>query len=288
MPPLVPTRINVCPPHFISSSTAIAVFPLKWQSWVDSDILSLAQSNSGRPVCDPVTGTYDYTILEPIIQTIMDMKNDGSVYPGAEGLDNDPARARFAEGGIGMKLSYSFDVGVLNEQFPAKCDWGVAPLPVEDENNCYKQMAYVGQSIQLSNNGLENLGSENAAEILKWLYSEETIRDLYKEGMEIPCVWDMVSDIELGEDAPKGWKEFCELAEISTVAPLAMPTNTEGKENITEAVVNKIWTGAENIQTVLIEQTKIANDGIELYKNTYPDEDYTIYLDQNWPEKVRR
>lgn len=238
------------------------VFPVKWQAWVESDIVTLAQSNSGRPVYDPEKGVYDYSILEPIVQTIMDIKADGSVYPGAEGLDNDPARARFAEGGIGMKISYSFDVGVLNEQFPAKCDWGVAPLPVEDESHSYKQMAYVDKSVQLSKNGLDNLGAEKAAEILKWLYSTDMIKDLYKEGMSIPCEWDMVKDVELGDNAPQGWKEFCELSAISLTTPLQMPVNVDGKKKISEAIVHEVWTGERDIKSVLDEQTKIYNDGI--------------------------
>ena len=264
------------------------VFPVKWQSWVGSDILALAQSSSGRPVCDPVTGEYEYTILEPIVETIMGMKEDGSVYPGAEGLDNDHARARFAEGGIGMKLSYSFDVGVLNTQFPAKCDWGVAPLPVENANNSYKQVATVGNSMQISKHGVENLGAETAAEIFKWIYSYENTREIYKQGLEIPCVWDMVSDVELGEDAPKGWLDFCELAEISATAPLEMPMSIEGKEKISEVVLNRIWTGEKNILEALKEQNAIANEGVKLYKENHPDIDYSIYIDKDWNAKVKK
>lgn len=33
-----------------------------------------------------------------------------------------------------MKMAISWDVGVLNDQFPAKCDWGVCDLPVMDES----------------------------------------------------------------------------------------------------------------------------------------------------------
>ncbi|UKI35906.1 MAG: hypothetical protein L6V93_17925 [Clostridiales bacterium] len=62
------------------------------------------------------------------MEAIMQIKSDGSYYPGAEGIDNDPARARFAEGNIGMKIGYSWDVGVLNDQFPCKNATGVLHL----------------------------------------------------------------------------------------------------------------------------------------------------------------
>ena len=57
------------------------------------------------------------------------IKEDGSIYPGTESTDNDQARARFAAGDIGMKTAGSYDYGVLTSQFPANCDWGVAPYP---------------------------------------------------------------------------------------------------------------------------------------------------------------
>ena len=38
--------------------------------------------------------------IKPAIEMICGIKADKSYYPGAEGVDNDPARARFAEGNI--------------------------------------------------------------------------------------------------------------------------------------------------------------------------------------------
>ena len=58
----------------------------------------------GHDGFDINTGKYDYSGMAPILQTIMDMKNDGSCYPGIESIDADPARARFAEGNVGMKF----------------------------------------------------------------------------------------------------------------------------------------------------------------------------------------
>ena len=264
------------------------VFPVKWGAWVFSDVETLSQSTSGMPVYNPVDGVYDYTGCKPALDMIMGIKDDGSYYPGAEGLDNDPARARFAEGKIGMKIAFSFDVGVLNDQFPAKMDWGVAPLPVADENNCFKQQAQSSSSLQLSTKGLENLGAEKAALVFKWLYSKDTIRGLYKEGLEIPCNWDWVSDIEI-DDVKTGWKEFCEMAQISAIRTTGdMPANTEGEKSFNEIVVNEVWTGKKSVDDALTEITDILNKGVEKYKKEYPDKDYTQYLEKDWLEKVKR
>ena len=54
-------------------------------------------------------------------------------------IDNDPARARFAEGNIGMKISVSWDSGVFKEQFVPEFDWSVAPIPTYSKDEKYKQ-----------------------------------------------------------------------------------------------------------------------------------------------------
>lgn len=263
-------------------------FPVKWGAWIESDILTLSQSTSGVFMYNPVEGKFDFDGCKPALEMIMGIKEDGSLYPGAEGLDNDPARARFAEGKIGMKIAYSFDVGVLNEQFPAKCDWGVAPLPVVAEDNCYKQHAQTSQSLQVSTKGVENLGEEKAALVFKWLYSKENIGKMYAKGLEIPCNWDWVKDVELETDA-KGWKEFCELANISAVRSTGNnPRNMEGEKSVKEVLVDGIWAGKTSIDDGIAELNEICNRAMEKYNSENPDIDPAQYLETNWFEKVKR
>ncbi|MDD6736020.1 MAG: extracellular solute-binding protein, partial [Clostridiales bacterium] len=130
------------------------ILPMKWNGWFNSDILHPMQSSAGHMGYNPVTGEYDFSMLEPIMDTYLGIKADGSCYPGSETLDNDTARARFALGGIGMKFGYTFDVGVLSDQFPAKCDWGVAPYPVVDKNNKYMQRCTVDYSLLINSKAI--------------------------------------------------------------------------------------------------------------------------------------
>lgn len=260
------------------------IFPVKWSSWVFSDILDASAPSEGTDGYDPTTGTYDYSVAQPLLEAVMQMKEDGSCYPGAEGVDNDPARAKFAEGQIGMKFAYSFDVGVFNDQFVAKCDWGVAPLPVKDKDNCYKQYASVGSGLRASRRGLERHGKDIMSTVFNYLYSDEVYTELYEQGYSIPYNWETVKNVE-PKDAKKNWKEFCALSEISIAAPNQMPTNMDGLEGVNDAVVNRVWTGNEDIKTVLEESSKIKNSAIEEYKKVNPDEDYSIYLNKEWDSK---
>ena len=262
------------------------VLPLKWTSWVSSDIEGLAPASFGRGAYNAADGTYDYTVMKPIIETFLGIRDDESFYPGAEGLDNDPARARFAEGNIGMKLSYSFDVGVFNEQFPASMDWGVAPLPVYDLNKTYHQPATMDIGLKISKGAVDLLGEETAAEIYNWFYSDEIIKQLYAEGLEIPYSWDLVKDVEMKEEK-KGWTEFCQMAEISAVTPLTMPkTKTD---SFAELILNDIWTGnVTDIDKALKQYSDKVNNAVAEYKGTYPDTDYSIYIKPEWNGELER
>ena len=260
------------------------IFPVKWASWVASDILDASAPSEGTDGYNPVTGEFDYTVAEPLIDAIMQIKKDGSNYPGAEGMDNDPARAKFSEGQIGMKFAYSFDVGVFNDQFEAKCDWGVVPLPVKDKDNCYKQYAAVGSGLRVSRRGLERHGKEIMSTVFNYLYSDDIYTALYEEGYSIPYNWDIVKNVEPKTDK-KNWKEFCALAEISIAAPNQMPTNMDGLEKIDEAVVNDIWTGKSSVKSVLERCTDIKNKAVEEYRKLNPNQDYTIYINEGWDSK---
>lgn len=265
------------------------VFPVKWTSFFESEVHTLSYSTAGHGIYNPQNGIFDCMAIKPAIEMICGIKEDKSYYPGAEGLDNDPARARFAEGNIGMKLGYSFDVGVFNTQFKTKMDWGVAPLPVADTENCYKQFAYVGNGVMLSKNGFENIGAEAASEIINFMYSDETVTELYKQGLEIPCVWDIVKDVELGDDAKKGWKEFCELASISVPEGRRMSTDIGNEKELSAVVTEEIWpNGDANLDEILSKYTKTYNDGAIEYQNKHPEYDPQIAIDDKWEEKIRR
>ena len=263
--------------------------PVKWTSFYESEVHTLTYSTAGHGVYDPQNGVFDCTVLKPALEMICGIKEDKSYYPGAEGLDNDPARARFAEGNIGMKLGYSFDVGVFSDQFRTKMEWGVAPLPVADTENCYKQFAYVGNGVMLSKRGLEKIGAETASQIINFMYGDETIKELYEKGLEIPCVWDVVKDVELGNDAKPGWKEFCELAAISVPEGRRMNTDIGNEKDLSAVVVEEIWpNGDAGLDDILNKYTKIYNDGAAEYQKKHPEYDPNTVIDKEWDNKVRR
>lgn len=82
---------------------------------------------------DLVKGEYDFSSYVPLLEKFKELLAPDVAFPGCESLDIDPLRAQFADGKIGMYMSYSgAEPGVYANQFPTEQNWGVAPLPTLD------------------------------------------------------------------------------------------------------------------------------------------------------------
>ena len=233
--------------------------PLKWGGYTNWDLLMPFFSVTGSMGWDPIKGEYNYEKLLPAFEWLQGIKADGSYYIGAEGLDNDPARAQFAEGNVAMKLGASWDCGVLNDQFPAKCDWGVAPIPGLGGDPAYLQNCSTDPFLAISND-IPDSKKEKVMEVYKWFHDEAVISELYKAGKIIPVDESIIEKTEL-KDPAKGWNEFCSFSGISLKAPNAPSITLEG-DNIGQ-VVMKIWMGDVDPLTGMKDLTKRANDGLK-------------------------
>jgi multiple sugar transport system substrate-binding protein len=88
---------------------------------------------SGYPVWegyDFAQGKFDWSSYKPAIEALRTIFTSGAAFPGCESLDIDPLRTQFADGKIGMYMTYSHsEWGVFKDQFPMEQEWGYAPLP---------------------------------------------------------------------------------------------------------------------------------------------------------------
>lgn len=156
---------------------------------------------------DHNTGKYNFSAFAPVFHHLLQMKEDGSLFPGPESIQIDPIRAQFAEGRIGMMTAPAYDVNVYNDQFPAKCDWSVVDLPVEDLNGPrYKEPA-----LERAHFGMSSEIPEEKEQVVftvyKWLFSDELLKSFYEAGNLIPYKPEIIE--MAGEPKEKtGWKEF--------------------------------------------------------------------------------
>lgn len=256
------------------------ILPFKWSGWYDSDVNAAGMASLGiRSGYDPTTGKFDFSGYEPILNTFLGIRDDKSYFPGAETIDNDVARARFAEGNIGMKIGFSFDVGVLNDQFPAKIDWGVAPLPVVDKNHKYMQPNDPGSSFSV--NAETKIDKDKLAKALNFFYGEDLIVELYKNCVAAPYNPEIVKDVKI-KNPKKGWMEFCDLLNIAVVVPVNVKNDVSNETLIGDNFINKVWVGKMSVKEALDHETKIRNDGIEKYKSMHPEYDGSKYIIPDW------
>ncbi len=261
------------------------IVPLKWNGWAVSDIQCPMMSSVGHFGYDPVKNDYDYSGLIPIMHAFLDMKKDGSIYPGAEGLENDSARAIFASGCIGMKFGFSFDVGVLNDQFPAECDWGVAPYPLTDKNVAYKQRMAYGSSFSINKKSLDTVGGEALMEVLKFFTSDDYIR---RSG-SYPY---RLKDGEKFETTPenakkKGWQEFADLTSISSPEPIEPKIDRGSDANLSTRIVEEVWTGKKTPEKVVEEYKQAMRNARKRYYDSHPDEDYNEAYNPDWNIRLK-
>lgn len=240
------------------------IFPVKWSGFFGCEIQNTAPSSGGGTGYDFAKGEFDFNQLKPMMEAVMQIKKDGGAYPGAEGLDNDPARARFAEGNVGMKFSVSWDVGVWNDQFPAKCDWDIYPIPVADKDESYYQLKNPSWSMMINKKSVEEKGSDKIALVYNWLYSDEMAAELYKQGVQLPWKYDIVKNTKL-TDAKKGWESYAKLLEIASAYKSSSRVDISAYEPIGTAFVNEVWSGKKSIDTFIKEQNAHYNDGIKKY-----------------------
>ena len=252
-------------------------FPLKWSGMFNTDFMNAVLASSGSTGYDFTTGEYDFSCYKALLDTIMQIKEDQSYMPGAEGLDNDPARSRFAEGNIGMKFAVSWDVGVLNTQFPAKCDWGVAPLPVENKGEQYYQKMNVNTGFKISSEAVDKVGADKIMVVYNWLVSEDMAKRIYELGGNLPLdasIVDQVDDTNL----PKGWKEFADLLKISTPMPKELPYDISGEVSFDQDFLNNVWPGNKTVDQAIADANRIYNAGAEKYQSLHSDMDVNSYI----------
>ena len=258
------------------------ILPMKWTGWFNSDVIHAGLASVGHMGFDPTVGKYDYSGFAPIADCLLGMKADGSVYPGSETIDNDPARALFASGVVGMKLAYCFDVGVLNDQFPAECDWGVAPYPVLDKDNKYMQRMTYSNTMRINSKALDTVGGDAMMEVVKLFTSDWWIKEMYKGGVDLPHDPKYIEGVELGDSAKKGWTDFADLLDISAQEPREPMKEMGDALTLQDKFINEVWSGEKTSAQMFEEYSEQTNEGVATYYKNHPEESLDEYINKDW------
>ncbi len=153
-------------------------------TWVwGMNVTNLAQG-SGAYTFDYAKGEYNYNQdgIKQAIQLFVDMQKAGGLFPGPHTMTDDDARQQFSFGSAGMIIGGSWNPGVFNDQFKSTEDWETAELPLPDAGIAGRITQGIGDRYTIS---AASTNKDAAWEVLKFMYSLETMTAMYERGMGV-------------------------------------------------------------------------------------------------------
>ena len=249
-----------------SNGEAYGYFLALQSGWtLDHYIYSVSAASLGHFGYDTVTGRYRYSDGLPIVNNILGMIDDGSVFPGYENMDADTARAQFAAGRVGIVMAASFDVAVYTDQFPAVCNWVVCDPPsIKESGYEYKEMTRAVNILAVAKKSLEAKDTSKIAKVLEFFYSDEKLAPMYEAGMYVPYRSEVVSMAK--ESSVKGWKEFSTFKDDQMIIRMPDPKGVIKYEGLSaRETLAKLFSGgfSEDAATVLKDLDDRLNGGLD-------------------------
>lgn len=237
-------------------------FPLKFGLGYTINSMTAASFNLDNPVekKDLDTLTLTYPGYKDRYEWILAMKEDGSIMPGAETLDNDSARAYFSSGIIGMIPAVSWDVGVYTTQFPAECDWDICPFPILDGHTEWMHYNSKGGSMAISTSAKKSPELLAATmEVYKFIYSLETRAALFENGTDLSCKTDVLDVVDKSKIDPR----FLKFASFADEDYKAYPSEKYVVEGDGwDTLFQKVWAGEMTLDAAIADYEKRATEGL--------------------------
>ena len=231
-------------------------FPLKFgiSYTVTSPLSSYYDEKSAttsQAYLDLDKGTFDMSNYHEMFDWLLQMKKDGSLFPGAETLDNDTARAYFAAGSIGMVPAISWDVSVYNNQFKAECDWDICPYPAPEGREVYKQWCQRGGGMIIGRGAAEK-NPEETMEVYKFIYSLNTRKTMFERGINLSAKNDVLEVYDKDVVDPR-FVKFAELVDETKRFATRESVAVEG-DNF-QTLFQKVWMGEMTFDAAIKDYT---------------------------------
>lgn len=209
-------------------------------------------------------GTYNFSVMNPVLEPLRTMYQEQIMFPGVEGLGTDPMRTQFAAGKIGMYIHGNWESTLFKEdgQFPAQCNWGVTTIPG------------IGTDIPVGKTDIKNAGKswgiaatsknpKEAWDYMEYILSEDYLTQWHESGQGtviVPSILEKAKSPEI-----IGVKEFDMTEELDMVWPVSPDKaglKLEGKSAYD--VYAAIILGAVDMEEGLNDLTKRYNEALDV------------------------
>jgi multiple sugar transport system substrate-binding protein len=200
---------------------------------------------------------YQHVVQKPVLRQYLSMLADGSVFPGHTTLENDPARAQFAEGVIGMMAGGSWNVGVWNHQFPTDVDWAAVRFPTPDGKIKGKTRRFLRNDFAINP---KSSVQKQSAELLEYLTGIDYLVTMFERGIAQPFLPEVYKHIKT-MPPQHGWEGFLTAELDSPYPPEFTGLPLEGDDRGT--VYTTIAAGRADLDAALVDLDKRYNAALQ-------------------------
>lgn len=240
-------------------------------------------SSVGNMGYDFANGKFAFTGLKDNIEKILQMRADGSIFPGGEGMDNDALVAQFAAGRIAMLPGVNWDVSTLDKfwkETGTKFELGVTDTPVIDPANKHKNYAQIADALCIGPSA-KNM-PEKAMKVYALFHSDEALKAV--QNNEI----DFVARQDIQAQAPSSFKKAGTAEFGDTSNSYFAPTPPDGVITIEgqpyqNTIVNLIAGSSPDVGKVLTDLTNRYNTALD--KAVAGGLDLSQYINKSWNTK---
>ncbi|MFS0726411.1 ABC transporter substrate-binding protein [Paenibacillus sp. 1P07SE] len=147
--------------------------------------LEAGSTRSGRYYYRYRDGSYDFTVYVPWFERMLDMKQQGGMFPGETSLSMNTALTQFAEGNIGMMHMTNREYAALLSMMENQSQLGVALPPVygSEHGDAGALMLTLQAPLAVHNHTLHK---EEAVGLWQALHASIYREQLLEEGFSIP------------------------------------------------------------------------------------------------------
>jgi len=232
------------------------------------------------------SGTFRFSDFKDNVEKILQMKADGSIFPGGEGMDNDTLMAQFAAGRIAMLPGVNWDVSNLDkfwQELGTNFELGVCDVPVIEPNNAHKNYAQIADMLCLSSSAVNM--PEKAMKVYAFLHSAEVQLQIQNNEVDFMARADIQAQ-RPDEFKKVGTREFGDTSNsYFTMTPPDGIMTVEGQD-YQNTLVNLVAGPVDSdVEAVLSDLDKRYNSALEAAKKDGLN--MSLYLDENWDTSVK-
>lgn len=227
-------------------------------------------------------GKFAFSDFNDNIKKILQMKADGSIFPGAEGMSIDETVAQFAAGRIAIMPGVGWDVNGI-AKLGYDFEIGVWDTPVISKDKVFKGYAQIADALCIGPSASKM--PEKAMKVYELVQSDEIQLAIQEQEVDFVAREDIQKQSS-GKYTKAGTKEFGDTSRsYFAMTPPDGGITVEGQP-YQNTIINLIAGPVDaNVAAVLADLDKRYNSALE--KAIADGFDMTLYIDKSWDTSVK-